>query len=351
MGDSVSEAEDKLNEHQIRPPHLMQGQQIALLTDIGRLLSRRKEFVEVDCPACGVKIAVRKFEKFGLGYDECRECRTLYVTPRPSPEILKWFYHGSENYAYWNEHIFPASEKTRRERIMVPRVDKVLELCLKYRVNMDALLEVGAGFGTFCEELKSRGMFNRVVGVEPTPDLANTCACKGIETIQKPIEEITFSNACKFSVIVSFEVIEHLFSPRDFINNIFQILHPGGLLVLSCPNGKGFDIQTLGPLSDSVDHEHLNYFNPESLPILLADSGYKVLESFTPGKLDAELVRNKVLNGVYDLSGQPFLKRILLDEWERLGGSFQEYLAGQGLSSNMWVVARRPLGNSAAISA
>lgn len=341
MNDVASVTTDKLNEHQIRPPDLMQGQKIALLTDIGRLLSRRSKFVEVDCPACGGRESYRKFEKFGLGYEECSVCRTLYVNPRPSPEVLKWFYIGSENYAYWNEHIFPASEQARRERIMVPRVDKVLELFRKHQLNMDALLEVGAGFGTFCEEIKSRGLFKRVVAVEPTPDLARTCINKGIETIQKPIEEITFSNASEFSVVVSFEVIEHLFSPRNFVINIFQLLHPGGLLVLSCPNGQGFDIQTLGPLSDSVDHEHLNYFNPKSLPILLTECGYEVLETFTPGKLDAELVRNKVLDGVYDLAGQPFFKHVLLDEWEQLGNSFQRYLADQGLSSNMWVIARR----------
>lgn len=338
----ILESGSKLNEHQIRPPEAMRGQRIALLTDIGRLLSKRKEFVDVDCPACGSNSSTRMFEKFGIDYEECHECRTLFVTTRPSPAVLKWFYHGSENYAYWNEHIFPASEQARRERIMVPRVDKVLELCQKHRVNMDSLLEVGAGFGTFCEELKSRGYFKRVVAVEPTPDLATTCTDKGIETIQKPIEEITFSNASEFSVVVSFEVIEHLFSPREFVNSIFQLLHPGGLLVLSCPNGQGFDIQTLGPLSNSVDHEHINYFNPKSLPILLTACGYEVLETFTPGKLDAELVRNKVLEGAFDLGGQPFLKRVLLDEWEQLGDSFQQYLVDQGLSSNMWVIARRP---------
>ena len=343
MSKVITETEGKLNEHQIRPPEAMRGQRIALLTDIGRLLSRRKEFIDVNCPACGSNSSNRKFEKFGLGYEECRECSTMFVTPRPSPEVLKWFYHGSENYAYWNEHIFPASEKARRERIMVPRVNKVLELCQKYNVNMDSLLEVGAGFGTFCEELKSRSLFKRVVAVEPTPDLARTCTVKGIETIQKPIEEIAFSNSSEFSVVVSFEVMEHLFSPRDFVTSIFLLLHPGGLLVLSCPNGEGFDVQTLGPLSDTVDHEHINYFNTKSLPILLADCGYEVLETSTPGRLDAELVRNKILGGTYDLDGQPFLKRVLLEEWEQLGDGFQKYLIDQGLSSNMWVVARKTL--------
>lgn len=342
MNSIAARGNDKLSENQIRPPESMHGQKIALLTDIGRLLSRRKEFVEVICPACGEASATNKYEKCGFCYTECTSCQTFYVNPRPSPEVLKWFYLESENYAYWNKHIFPASEQARRQRIMVPRVDTVIELCNKYNVGMDSLLEIGAGFGTFCEELKSRRIFNRVVAVEPTPDLAHTCIEKGIEIIQKPVEELVLSNTGEFSVAVSFEVIEHLFCPREFILHIFSILKPGGLLVLSCPNGQGFDVQTLGVLSDTVDHEHLNYFNPQSLSILLTNCGYEVLESFTPGKLDAELVRNKVLEGKYDVSGQPFLRQILLDNWEDQGEGFQKYLINQGLSSNMWLVARKP---------
>jgi len=52
-------------------------------------------------------------------------------------------------------------------------------------------------------------------------------------------------------------------------------------------------------------------------------------------------VRNKVLAGEHDISAQPFLKRVLINEWERLGQPFQDFLAQQGLSSNMWLVARK----------
>jgi len=40
----------------------------------------------------------------------------------------------------------------------------------------------------------------------------------------------------------------------------------------------------------------------------------------------------------------PFLKRVLVDEWDRLGWPFQQFLAGHGLSSHMWIAARRKGG-------
>jgi len=322
----------------------MAKQRIAALTDVGRLLSRCSEFVEVNCPACNANDHVPKFEKNGISYVDCNACGTFYVNPRPPSAVLEWFYRGSPNYAYWNEVIFPASEAARLERIFVPRVDRLLELCRKYAVATGAILEVGAGFGTFCGEVKRRNVFSRVVAVEPSPDLAQTCKERGLEVLELPVEQIQLDAQERFDVVASFEVIEHLFAPVDFVGHMVQLLKPGGILMLACPNGQGFDIETLGTVSSTVDHEHLNYFNPESLAGLLSHCGMEILESFTPGRLDAELVRNKILAGEFDVSDQPFLKKVLIDEWERLGLTFQEYLVQQGLSSNMWVVARRPRG-------
>ncbi len=330
----------QLKETEIRPKNLMDGQRIAMLTDVGRLLGRRKEFVDVVCPACNSNQRQKAFEKYGMEYYQCKKCDTIYITPRPTEEVLNWFYKYSVNYAYWNKHIFPASEEKRRERIFVPRVDAILKYCEKYSVKTDSLLEIGAAFGTFCSEMKSRNIFKKVIGVEPTPDLAQTCREKGIEIIEKTIEQIEFLDEEKFDVVVNFEVIEHLFSPKDFIVQCKKMLKKGGLFVVTCPNGKGFDITVLGQESIAIDHEHLNYFNPKSLSDLISSCGFEVLETETPGRLDAELVRNKILSGEFDITSQPFLKQVLIENWDTLQIPFQKFISENGLSSNMWIVAK-----------
>ena len=331
-----------LTENNIRPEQFSDAHKVAALVDIGRMLSRRAEFIEVACPACGHPQHEPKFIKNGLVYVTCVNCDSFYMNPRPPSDVLAWFYRDSVNYAFWNEHIFPASEAVRRNGIFKPRVDRLLEICKKHGVATDAVLEVGAGFGTFCTELASRGIFKRIVGVEPTPGLAQTCRARGIEVIEAPVETLEPTVVGQFDVIASFEVIEHLFAPADFVKNMLRLLKPGGLLMLTCPNGHGFDIDTLKVASGSVDHEHLNYFNPASLANLLGQQSMDVLESFTPGRLDAELVRNKVLAGEFSLVDQPFLQSILIDNWDSQGQDFQNYLVAQGLSSNLWVVARKP---------
>lgn len=329
-----------LRENEIRPDHLTKGQKERFMSDIKRLLKHKDEFVYVSCPACGSDVPSKIFEKYGLTYVICSNCETMYVNPRPTPDILEMYYSTSENYWYWNKYIFPASENARREKIFRPRMKQLVEICRKHKIPMDTLMEVGAGFGTFCEELQRSGLFKRIIAVEPTPDLAKTCRKKGLEVIDKPIEQVRFGRET-IDVIATFEMIEHLFSPREFLTSCISLLKKGGVIIITCPNVKGFDVAVLQDLSDTVDVEHLNYFHPNSLSQLVNECGFEVLEVFTPGKLDAELVRKSALNSKFDLSKRPFLKTLLIDEWERAGNSFQEFLANNRLSSHMWLVGRK----------
>jgi SAM-dependent methyltransferase len=331
---------NNFSENDIRPKDLLEGQKNAVAEDIGRLLTQRGKFIYVPCPACGSQNSFKKYEKYFLDIHSCKECETLFTNPRPTPEVLNWFYKNSTNYDYWNKYIFPASETARRQKIFVPRVDKVLEFCDKYNIETNSLLEIGCAFGTFCVEMMSRNRFNRIVGVEPTPGLAETSRQKGIEVIEDVIENINFIEDERFDVVVNFEVIEHIFSPEDLIAQSKKLLKKDGLFIITCPNGKGFDFQVLGDKCNSLDHEHLNYFNPDSLKILLESCGFEVLESITPGRLDAELVRNKVLEGGFNLDNQPFLKQVLIEEWEQHGENFQNFISNSNLSSNLWIIAK-----------
>lgn len=339
MGQKLSQF--TFSENEIRPDDLRNGQDKAVIADIKRINSKKKRFIKVDCPACGSIKYHKKFLKRSMTFVECEVCKTFFINPRPTPEILSWFYRNSVNYDYWNKYIFPKSEEVRRKKIVAPRVDKILSFCKKFKLKTNSILEVGAGHGTFCQEMMSRKIFERVVAIEPVKTQAKTCRAKGVETIDSTIEEVEFDKGDLFDVVVNFEVMEHLFSPREFVLNCKKLLKKGGLFIFTVPNGKGFDIVTLGKLSGSVDHEHLNYFNPESIGLLIRKCGFEVMEITTPGKLDAELVRKKVLSGKFKVEGHPFLEQVLIDKWEENGMEFQKFISDHKLSSHMMVVARK----------
>lgn len=335
----MAELGEKLSEKELCPDDLLRGQEEAFQRDIERLQKQKPGFVNVTCPACDRRDHQPAFTKFDFDYVTCNACQTLYMNPRPSPAIMQSYYSNSENYRYWAKYIFPASESARREKIHRPWLERVLSYCERYSIDSSSLVEVGAGFGTFSWLAQQSGKFKRLVVVEPTPEMAAACRARGLTVIEKPIEDLD-RDFDPPNIVVSFEVIEHLFRPRDFLGQCRRILAPGGLLVISCPNGLGFDVSMLGAASLAVDPEHVNLFNPASLSDLVRECGFNVLEVSTPGRLDAEFVREAILTGKLPFS-DPFLKRVLIEEWERLGWPFQQFLAANGLSSHMWLAARK----------
>lgn len=327
-----------LDVNEIRPAKLTEENQRLRVIDAEELVKRKEEFVYISCPACETNNYQEKFEKDGFSFVQCLKCQTYFINPRPTFEMINEFYEDSRCMKHWKK-FFSETEKSRREHIFKPRVNQVLELCKKYNINNKLLLDVGAGFGTFCEEVREKNFFEKIIALEPSHELAEACRKKGLEVIEQPIEN---THLKEVDIITNFELIEHLFWPKDFINACSKILSNDGLFILTTPNVKGFDLLTLGKLHiNFAGPNHLNYFHPKSLVMLLQNCNFEVLEILTPGKLDAEMVRNKIISNEINTKNQPFLKYILLDEWDNLGKKFQKFLADNLLSSHLWIVARK----------
>lgn len=303
------------------------------------LRARKAEWVDVPCPACAGTESSPFGEKDGFAYVLCADCGTVFTSPRPDVATLHAMYAQSVNYAYWNKHIFPATDATRKERIYVPRAAMLLEQARSCGLTGGTVVEVGAGFGSFCEVVRNTGFFERVVAIEPMVELAKTCRSKGLETQNIPVELVEGEGFA--DVLASFEVIEHIFDPFSFLQKARSILKTGGMLVLSCPNYKGFDMQVMGLDSKSFDHEHVNYFHPVSMTRMLQRAGFDVRTVFTPGRLDASLVYEAVQQGNADVSDSPLLQYIFTEGWERVGEDFQQLISRSGISSHMVAVARK----------
>ncbi len=330
----------QLKEHDIRPSELDEGKIKALEEDLERLHANIDDFVEVNCPACSSSSSIFEFEKYGFKFERCTDCQTVYMNPRATPEILDDFYSNSRLYAYWDKYIFPASRSTRMQNIFRPRVEYINDLCKKENIETNLIVEIGSASGMFCEEATKSNHFKRVLGIEPSSDQVETCRQLGLEVIESTIENVKDLDQTA-DIVVSFETIEHISSPSSFILSARNILKKEGLMVLTCPNYLGFDILCMGKNSDSLDAEHINMFNPDSLRLLVENSGFSVLEISTPGKLDVDIVQKNYKLNKLSFEKNSFMHHLFNHSDQKILNKFQTFLSDNLLSSHMLIAAKK----------
>ena len=328
---------NSLKLEEIRPKKVMVGQKVAMGKDIKKLTSKKYNFESVFCPACNKNNYKYLYEKNYTHHVLCLECKTQFVTPRLTEKSLKDFYIESDNYEYWSDKVYLSSFEARKNKIFVPRLNKLLELLKNKGLNR-SFIEVGAAHGIFCKIVDESNHFDKVLGIEPTPGLAELARSFGVNIIEETYEKTNLKE--KVSVIASFEVIEHLHSPIKFLSWCHENLQPGGCLYISCPNIEGFETNILGKFSGTVDHQHINLFNTKSVELLMKRAGFTGVKVETPGELDVEIVSEALENNLIKFDSiqpeyQDFFKN---DKLEKL----QEILKKSNMSSHMIASAYKP---------
>src|SRR6185436_14935406 len=126
----------------------------------------------ITCVGCGAAQSEFQFEKSGFAYALCKNCGTLYQSPRPALGAFEQFYRDSESSRYWADVFFPSVAEVRREKIFRPRVERLAQLCASGGIEVGRLVDVGAGYGIFLDEWRRRFPRAHAVAIEPSARLA-----------------------------------------------------------------------------------------------------------------------------------------------------------------------------------
>jgi 2-polyprenyl-3-methyl-5-hydroxy-6-metoxy-1,4-benzoquinol methylase len=182
---------------------------------------------------------------------------------------------------------------------VVPDVLHVIE-----RLQARRVLDVGAGNGALCGLLKQAGY--SVAGCEYDE--------KGVEIARAAYPEVPFyrygvqeeptdllATEGKFDLVVSTEVIEHLFSPHHLPIFAARVLKDGGHLVVSTPY-HGYLKNLLLSIFNKWDFHHsplwhgghIKFWSRRTLSKLLEEHGFEVLEFRGVGRV-AYLWKSMVL--------------------------------------------------------
>lgn len=329
-----------MREHDIRPQALLDEFFTRLHRDAARLAARRGDFVEVACPFCGGSASRSAFEKEGFRYVECAGCESLYASPRPTPALLRAYLETSEAAEYWSTHFYRETADARRAQMFRPRAARIAALADQYGLDGRAVCaDIGAGYGLFLLELENLGRFGRMVAIEPDARLARVCREHGFTVVEKWVEEVTPEDVAA-DLAVAFEVLEHVFDPLTFLRAASRTVRPGGLLFFSTLAASGFDIQVLWEHSRSVSPpQHLSFPSIGGVEMLVERAGLELIEVTTPGQLDVDIVRNRLL--AEPELPVPRIARTIAGADAAARRAVQEVLREHRLSSHVQCLARR----------
>ena len=328
-----------MKEHEIRPAKLFEHYLQLAAADVDTYF-RDAVLEPLNCPACD-QVGDISFSKHGFNYQECADCNTLFVSPRPNAEAFSRYYREAPSVEFWASNFYKETADARRELIWKPKAEMIVDLLSGHKVNpsVSTIIDVGGGYGIFAEEVQALGVAAPVV-IEPGPMLADICRGKGLDVVEKFLEDVSADDLPHGSkCFVSFELFEHLHSPRIFLERMKALMGKDDLFIFSTLSGLGVDIRVLWSESQSIHPpHHLNFFNPVSVKMLLNTVGFDVIDVFTPGKLDINILQNN-FSDITD----PMWKFVLENANDNTLKRLQEIISEAKLSSHMVTVCRLKL--------
>ncbi len=152
------------------------------------------------------------------------------------------------------------------------------------------IFEVGCGNGAIAKILESRGF--EVSGVDPSESGIAHAANPRLR-VGSAYDDLAAQYG-RFPVVMSLEVVEHCYSPRDFARTLFELAEPGGLAIVSTPyHGywKNLALAVTGRMDDHFtalwDGGHVKFWSERTLCTLLAEAGFASIAFRRVGRLKA----------------------------------------------------------------
>ena len=179
---------------------------------------------------------------------ECGFCQLGYVVP---PELMyneNYSYDGSATATLKNHHISMANQ-----------------ICDRFKLKEKSLaIDIGSNAGVLLTGFRDRNM--KVLGIDPSVNVANIARSKGIQVIgeffsSKLAKKIREEHG-EVSVITGTNVFAHIDDLDDFFKAAEILLSNDGIIVIEAP----YLITLLDNLEyDTIYHEHLSYISLKPL--------------------------------------------------------------------------------------
>ncbi len=237
------------------------------------------------CPVCGAGSAARV---------KLNDVRTHPRFPAALPSILSWLSCQGCGHVFtefqWTAaglaHVFSATREEQDPNFN-PEAERatwapVIEQCQGLLAIPDQFflgdqaptwVDVGCGSGGLISTAAEFGF--RAVGLDLRAHIVQSLTAQGYQVLHQDL--LALPEDFRAHVLSFFDVLEHLPAPIAALNKAAQILHPGGVLALSCPNRETSTWAQLERLNRNVywgEFEHYHNFAGSQMVRLMRERGF-----------------------------------------------------------------------------
>lgn len=170
-----------------------------------------------------------------------------------------------------NGYRWENANQTCAHNYLLPALEKIVGGLEQKGIELRAF-DLGCGNGALANWLASRGW--EVVGVDPSTE--------GIAQANEHYPELRLEQGSayddlamrygQFPLVISLEVVEHVYAPRDYTKTLFALVQPGGHAIISTPyHGylKNLALALTGKMDKHFtalwDHGHIKFWSIKTL--------------------------------------------------------------------------------------
>ncbi len=266
------------------------------------------------------------------GLVTCDQCGFITMDRNLSENEIKKMY--SSNYYNGEEYADYLSDK----QVLQKNFKERLKSINKYLNNTHKknLFEIGCAYGFFLEIAASH--FQEVSGIDISSD-AVQYAKDVLKLNVFSGDFLSFNTKESYDIICMWDTIEHLSNPELYIQKVYQLLRPGGILCITTGDIGSLNARFRGRKWRQIHPPtHIHYFSSKTLSMLLEKEGFNVLKITYPSNT---LSMNTILYSIFCLKSRheklySFLKRTKITELN----------ININLHDFMFVISKKPGGLS-----
>ena len=263
-----------------------------------------KYTIEIPCPHCDSSMIDESFLLNGFWHKTCSKCKTLYVSPRLNDACIEELYSDDYYSGFYAKSMLPLFE-TRKEKI---GRRKFAQSVLHWGGDKPGrVLDIGAGIGEVTDVFHEQGWLSHAT--EMNSVAADWLNQRGFEEVfHGPLDTYVTDN--KFDVAMAWGVVEHVIDPDAFLQQVFELLKPGGLFVSEVPHGQSLLIDYsrktgMDPKRILMGEQHIVLYSTDAYVALHERNGFKKVHLQTNG-LDVSTIFKECGENISDDVLAPF---------------------------------------------